>query len=552
MSDQPQMTIEFESGAVSATPRSSAQSKAQVELVAGSKPRFSSESTSLLRQRLLAANVVVAVGLTLALVTSFLPGRPTAPYLGVRIGVLVGVYAAIGLLWSRVTLSAAALRIMDICFVVMLALLLTLMFTGKILADARADPPDAIAANVHVVFVYGISSIFLLLYGMLMPHTWKQAALILFPLACYPYLLQYGLAWYSEGVASMYKKNTFFLPLPMPFLAAFAAVYVSHTIHQMRREAFKARQLGQYRLKEKLGTGGMGEVYKAEHQLLKRPCAIKLIKPGKDTDANALARFEREVQATAQLSHWNVVDIYDYGRTPDTTFYYVMELLPGMSLEELTQHEPRLPPARIVHFLCQACNGLLEAHASGLIHRDLKPANLFVAKRGGFHDVIKILDFGLVKGGDDGDGVTNLTQEGMISGTPLFMSPEQAMAEELDVRSDIYSLGCVAYQLLTGEPPFVRKSTVLVLMAHVGERPMAPSQLHPSVPADLEKVILRCLEKKPDDRFSCVSELEQALASCKCASGWTEDDAAFWWKNVHTRKSGGSTADTMVIKNNSQ
>ena len=191
-------------------------------------------------------------------------------------------------------------------------------------------------------------------------------------------------------------------------LGAFTAIFGTHTINTLRVEAHEARMLNQYRLGRKLGGGGMGEVYLAEHQLLKRPCAIKLIRSERAGDAHTLARFEREVRATAQLSHWNTIEIFDYGRNDDGVFYYVMEYLPGLSLADLVRRYGPMPPARVIYLLRQACDALHEAHEAGLIHRDIKPANLLAAYRGGLHDVTKLLDFGLVKTLQGGDGAPSL------------------------------------------------------------------------------------------------------------------------------------------------
>jgi serine/threonine-protein kinase len=314
-------------------------------------------------------------------------------------------------------------------------------------------------------------------------------------------------------------------------VAALVGVYGTHIINSARREAFKARQFGQYRLLDRLGSGGMGEVYRAEHVLLKRPCAMKLIKPGDDADAAAIARFEIEVTATSKLTHWNTVEIYDYGHTEDGTFYYVMELLPGLSLEDLVARHGPLPPGRVVHLLRQVCGALQEAHDVGLIHRDIKPANIFAAQRGGVFDVAKLLDFGLVKERTSRRTGESAAGFGSFSGTPLYMAPEQASAyEDVDGRADIYALGAVAYFLLTGKPPFAGTNVVQLLAAHASTEVAPPSKVNAEVPEDLERVVLRCLEKRADDRFPNATGLGQALAACECAANWTDETAATWWR----------------------
>jgi serine/threonine-protein kinase len=259
------------------------------------------------------------------------------------------------------------------------------------------------------------------------------------------------------------------------------------------RRIVAARQLGQYKLKRPIGSGGMGDVYLAEHLLMKRPCAIKVIRPEKAGDPKVLARFEREVQATAKLSHWNSIDIFDYGRADDGTFYYVMEFLPGMSLAELVRRYGAMPAARALHLMKHACDALQEAHEVGLVHRDIKPANIFAAVRGGMFDVAKLLDFGLAKPLADADAA-QLTQEGSITGSPMFMSPEQAIGDrDPDARSDVYAVGSVLYFLLTGRPPFDDENPMKVLIAHAHEQPTPlatqfgsarrPGNGHPAVPA---------------------------------------------------------------------
>lgn len=372
------------------------------------------------------------------------------------------------------------------------------------------------------------------IYAFMIPNSWQRAAIVIGLIAAAPLCVQ----GYVLASQPSYAKLLEIVPNQRPdhtalslLVNAVIAVWGVRTMGRLRQKVFEAEQLGQYRLREKIGHGGMGDVYLAEHLLLKRPCAIKLIRPERAGDAKALARFEREVQATAKLTHWNTVEIFDYGRADDGTFYYVMEYLPGMNLGELVNQFDRLPAGRVIHLLEQTCQALGEAHQHGLIHRDIKPGNIFAAIRGGVYDVAKLLDFGLVKPvsakGDD----VELTQEGAITGSPLYMSPEQATGDESDARSDIYALGAVAYYLLTGRPPFYSVVPIKVILAHSSEIPKPPSEFVDDVPADLEAVILRCLEKKPSDRFQSAAELRHALLSCDSAPDWSREAAADWWSN---------------------
>ncbi|MBI1914335.1 MAG: serine/threonine protein kinase [Planctomycetes bacterium] len=314
------------------------------------------------------------------------------------------------------------------------------------------------------------------------------------------------------------------------------AVFGSRRIHFLEREVSQARRLGQYRLVERLGAGGMGEVHLAEHVLLRRPCAVKVIHPAHAADATQLARFEREVRAMASLTHWNTVEVFDYGHTEDGTFYYVMEYLPGQDLETLVRNNGPLPAGRVIHLLRQVCGALREAHGVGMLHRDIKPSNVIACQRGGLHDVVKLLDFGLVhclgQAARPAEAAGKLTLEGTILGSPPFMSPEQSRGKsDLDIRSDIYSVGGMAYFLLTGQPPFVRETTMELLIAHASERVAPLRTLRAEVPADLEAVVLRCLEKDRDKRFGNVEELERELAGCASAGEWKEEMAAEWWRN---------------------
>jgi serine/threonine-protein kinase len=368
-------------------------------------------------------------------------------------------------------------------------------------------------------------------YGIFIPNTWRRATLIvgLLVATAVGFNVCFALVDLDRHVFwdHLISQWGFWMAI-----AAVLAVYGSHKISELRRQAFQARRLGQYQLKQRLGAGGMGEVYLAEHVLLRRPCALKLIRPERADNPTDLARFEREVRTTATLTHPNVVQIFDYGHADDGTFYYAMEYLPGFSLEHFVNHYGPLPAGRVVHYLLQVCGALREAHSAGLIHRDVKPGNIIVCCRGGLHDVAKILDFGLVSVRGGIEGGEKLTQEGAIAGTPAYMSPEQASGrEDLDARSDIYSLGCVAYFLLTGRPPFADRPAAHVVAAHIYEPPAPPTALRPDVPAEVESIVLRCLAKAPSERYPRVQDLVDALSHCRAAAQWTQAEAASWWQD---------------------
>jgi hypothetical protein len=305
-----------------------------------------------------------------------------------------------------------------------------------------------------------------------------------------------------------------------------AATLASHVIYGLHERALEARRLGQYELEEKIGQGGMGEIFRARHAMLRRPTAVKLVS---STGSEArLRRFEREVQLTARLTHPNTISIYDYGRTPDGTFYYAMELLDGISIEQLgVQHGPQ-PGARVIHLLEQACGALSEAHGIGLIHRDIKPGNMFLCRRGGVQDVVKVLDFGLVREVQNDADVTRSNVDAVV-GTPLYLSPEAILApDRIDARADLYGLGGVAYFLLTGAPPFGGKSLVEICGHHLHTAPEPPSRRRP-VAADLERVVLRCLAKDPSERPESAAALAAELRACADANRWTPADADAWW-----------------------
>jgi serine/threonine-protein kinase len=301
-------------------------------------------------------------------------------------------------------------------------------------------------------------------------------------------------------------------------------------IFGLRREIQEARRLGQYTLEEKLGEGGMGAVYRARHAMLRRPTAIKLLPPAKSSEA-ALARFEREVQLTACLSHPNTVSVFDYGRTPDGVFYYAMEYLEGANLQALVRDDGPQPPARVAHVIGQVASALVEAHGIGLIHRDIKPENIILCERGGRPDVAKVVDFGLVRDPEPGSGA-RLTLTNVVQGTPLYLSPEAIRAPEtVDARSDLYALGAVAYFLLTGTHVFGGATAVEVCSHHLHSLPEPPSdRLGRPLPPGLERLVLACLAKDPGRRPPSAAALQDALAGLCDVGRWSEAEARAWWE----------------------
>jgi serine/threonine-protein kinase len=325
---------------------------------------------------------------------------------------------------------------------------------------------------------------------------------------------------FTFGLVLMYR-NAGPLLVPDPEAAAFAslrtmltgvaAVYlVSRTIYGLRSAVERAVQLGQYVIHEKIGEGGMGAVYRASHALLKRPTAVKVIPPDRAGET-AAARFEREVMATSRLTHPNNIAIYDYGRTRGGTFYYAMELLNGENLARVVDREGPQSVARTRHILRQVTAALAEAHEVGLVHRDVKPENIMLCTRGGVREFVKVLDFGLVKDVAAPSDV-KITSERAIAGTPLYMAPESIVSPDtVGPPADVYAVGCVAYFLLTGRPPFEGDNVVGVLAAHLHGAPDAPSTHAREVPAELDGLVLRCLDKQPEARPT-TRELEVALA----------------------------------------
>jgi hypothetical protein len=380
------------------------------------------------------------------------------------------------------------------------------------------NPPIGVFANMAVLY----------LRAAILPSTARRTLLVS-SAASLPVVVVAILIRQAHGTveASSFAVGTALLSLwtvPGPAI-------VSWVIWRLQQQVRAAQQLGQYTLEAKIGEGGMGVVYRARHALLRRPTAIKLLPPQRAA-AGDVARFAREVQQTSRLTHTNTIMIYDYGHADNGVFYYAMEYLDGVSLEDLVRHDGPQPPGRVVHILRQVCGALAEAHDNGLVHRDVKPANLHLCVRGGMADHVKVLDFGLVKQLTPDDADADQSHDGNFVGTPLYMAPESISdGAHVDGRADLYAVGAVAYFLLTGTPPFLGTVAVEICGQHLLAPPEPPSvRLGVDLPASLEALVLRCLAKLPDDRPQSAVQLAEAATACRDVEPWTDDQARQWWR----------------------
>lgn len=520
--------------------------------VGDSSEQFLAAQHDLANSRLKAAALILFFGSAGFLIRNLVLGlydTPMLQKLAWAHGGLIVVLGAVAALLSKVHVGCR-IRLMTVELLIfgLPTLLFVAMQHCRVCdchPEMRSQVVGAYPAETAVPWIILIN-----LYALFVPNTPKRATAVVAGMAMIP-LVGAGLASLEEPLLRerMFGGGGMSALTLWLGIASVTAIYGAHRIGKLRRQAFDAERIGSYTLKEKLGAGGMGEVHLAEHQLLKRPCAVKLIRPDKADDQGAIARFEAEVQATAGLTHPNTIEIYDYGLTDDGTFYYVMEFLPGRNLQEFVERNGPMPPARVIHLLRQVCSALSEAHNAGLIHRDIKPGNIFATERGGILDVAKLLDFGLVKSTLSDESSPELTIEGAVIGSPLYAPPERILGEvEPDVRGDVYSLGATAYYLLAGRPVFGGEKALKILFSHANETPRPLTEHNSELPTDLAEIIMRCLEKNPDDRFQSAEELEAALAGCEDAGRWGQAEARDAWQSKSVGDAGDTSAESFDLE----
>lgn len=459
----------------------------------------------------------------------------------VEIALVAGLGMTAALLWSGRFCTLIQLRVVELAIFGSIAAFLAAQDYHLVYSEViQGNGGLVLGRSVHALLHYAV---LVAAYGIFIPNTWQRAAVLIGPMALTPLatglLLNGRHPEFLEVASEVGFAARITDPILLLMVSVVIAVYGTHVIHQFRSEAIDTRDMGLYQLKEKIGAGGMGEVWLAEHRLLSRPAALKLIRPDRlghgdgEKARHLVRRFEREVQATASLRSPHTVELYDFGVTNDGVFYYVMEYLDGLDLDTLVKTHGPIPPDRVSYLLRQVCRSLGDAHHNGLIHRDVKPGNIYVCRMGLEYDFIKVLDFGLVKREKAGNELTrDLTLEGVTTGTPAYMAPEMVLGkEQVDARTDLYALGAVAYWLLTGQLVFEQDTAMAMVVDHVKAEPLPPSQrTELEIPEELDRIVLKCLEKDPDKRFQSAMELEAELAASSGPNGWNAKSAERWWQ----------------------
>jgi eukaryotic-like serine/threonine-protein kinase len=417
-------------------------------------------------------------------------------------------------------LGPTTIRVFDAALTITLCTLWALLGIG-------ISPSEPVEFSIILATTYTLVA-----RSVLVPSTFARTLAIgaVSVLPTIAFFVQRKMSFVSNAPAEQVRTFLTFSTL-WCVVAVFVAALQSRLLYGLRRQIREFGKLGQYTLEEKIGEGGMGAVYRATHAMLRRPAAIKLLLPERAGEKD-LERFEREVQQTSRLLHPNTVSIFDYGRSAEGTFYYVMEFLDGFDLEWLVEADGPLEPARVIRIMSQTSGALVEAHGLGLIHRDIKPANIILTERTDEPDVVKVVDFGLVKTLKGAGTDLTVTHTEGITGTPLYLAPEAITApEDLDARADLYALGAAGYYLVTGCHVFEAKGFVEMCSKHLVEEPIPPSErLGRPVAAELEKLILACLAKSRDDRPASAAALKEALVACARAAPYDARAGARWWK----------------------
>jgi eukaryotic-like serine/threonine-protein kinase len=437
------------------------------------------------------------------------------------VGIMLGVVVALAVGSARVPLQVT----------MTFGLVFEVVSSYTIAAAEFADPSQI---EMHAGFL-GLSwvAVWVVLFTIVVPTTPRRAVMAaLASVSAVPVVI--GVVLALSPMAGAPNPFQFFFALVFPYLLVVGMAYVgAGVVYQLGSEVKRARELGSYYLEEKLGQGGMGEVWRAKHRLLARPAAVKLIRPGLADGAfgGASQRFEREAQVIAGLRSPHTVTLFDFGMAGDGSFYYAMELLEGLDADRLVQRFGPMTPARVIQVLRQVCHSLSEAQSRGLVHRDIKPANIFLCRYGEEVDFVKVLDFGIVRAVHH-LSEANLTQTAdlAIQGTPAFMAPEQAMGRDVDSRTDIYATGCLAFWLLTGTTVFHADTPIAMLIQHAQADPFPPSaRAKQPIPSELDQLVLACLAKDPAKRPQSARDLERRLTAVRVADTWTSENASAWW-----------------------
>ena len=429
-----------------------------------------------------------------------------------------------------------------------------MLMNAALISAANAWAMPALPAGVPEVGRPSWIALLILIFAMIAPGNPRRMLVASLIAASFD-PLAYVLMWLTGGQhPTLVRALIYCWP---SYASAFVVVVPAKVLHRLGRRLKEAQELGSYQLIEKLGQGGMGEVWRAEHRLLARDAAIKLVSPeilGARDEAeaqHALRRFEREAQATAALNSPHTIQVFDFGITQEGTFYYVMELLTGRDLETLVREFGPLPASRAVYLLRQVCHSLADAHAHGMVHRDIKPANIYVCRKGLDYDFSKVLDFGLVKirkRPNTDDSLITMSQG--PTGTPAYMAPECILGDvEVDRRADVYALGCVAYFALTGSLVFEADNSLKMLMHHLHTQPTRPSErTELPIPRELDDLVMACLQKDPAMRPQNAGELLNMAYGCHCTDSWGQKEARDWWQ-VHLPQLTGSV--TMATRRDS-